>query len=98
MIVVRDVFQLKFGKAKQAKQEWKKGAEFLRKAGVNKPRLMTDLVGQYYTLVLESSYSSLSAYEKAHLSAGGSKAFSAWYKRFTALVESGHREIFTVVE
>ncbi|MEW5794769.1 MAG: NIPSNAP family protein [Candidatus Zixiibacteriota bacterium] len=98
MIVVRDVFQLKFGKAKQARQEWKKGAKFLREAGVNKPRLMTDLVGQYYTLVLESTYPSLAAYEKAHLSAGGSKAWAAWYRRFTTLVESGYREIFTVVE
>ncbi len=98
MIVVRDVFQLKFGKAKQAKLEWKKGVKFMPKSAVAKPRLMTDLVGQYYTLVLESTYPSLTAYEKAHQSNGGSKGFQTWYRRFTNLVESGHREVFTVVE
>ena len=98
MIVVRDVFQLKFGKAKQAKLEWKKGAQFMRKAGVAKPRVMTDLVGDYYTLVMESTYPSLTAYEKSFQRNGSTKAWEAWYRRFTTLVENGHREIFTVVE
>ena len=98
MIVVRDVFQLKFGTAKQAKEQWRKGRAILAKAGLGTARLMTDLVGPYYTLVLESTYRSLAEFERSHQSAGRSKAWQNWYRRFTPLVERGYREIFTVVE
>lgn len=55
MIVVRDVFQLKFGKAREAREVMKEGMEIARKYNVGPGRILTDLVGPAYTLVLESS-------------------------------------------
>ena len=64
MILVRDVFQVKFGQMKQAKDVWKEMFKAMPTSG-NKPRLLTDLTGQYYTLVLESTFKDLADYEAA---------------------------------
>ncbi len=61
-------------------------------------RVLTDLVGPAYTLVLESTYESLTAFEKTARSMSASEDWKKWYQKFTPLVESGYREIFNVVE
>jgi hypothetical protein len=98
MILVRDVFQLKFGKAKDAKALWKKGNAINRKLGYGPGRATVDLVGTYYTFVLETTYKDLADYDRALKKVFGVKEWSNWYKQFTPLVESGHREIYTVLE
>src|SRR5437870_917058 len=67
MIVVRDIFQLKFGLAGQAIELWKQILEINRKLGYGgTARMLTDLVGPaYYTLVLESTYASMGEFEEA---------------------------------
>ena len=97
MILVRDIFQLKFGKARDAQMLWKEGASILRKADVNVSRVLTDLTGQYYTMVMESTYDSLSAFDAAMKSEMGSDDWRAFYQKFVPLVDSGRREIFTIV-
>ena len=55
MIVVRDIFRLKFGQSKDAIAHWKEAARLLRESGygASSVRLLTDLSGApYYTLVL----------------------------------------------
>jgi hypothetical protein len=100
MILVRDVFRLKFGKAREAIAAFNEvgkqamGAGF----GTNSFRLMTDLVGPYYTLVLEAQYESLTAYEKVGKEMMGDAKWREAYQKFTPLVESGYREIFTIVQ
>ena len=72
MIVVRDIFRLKFGQAKEPTALWKQAVELLKKSGygVRDARLLTDLAGlDYYTIVLESTYDSVAQWEKAHESA-----------------------------
>lgn len=96
MILVRDVFQLKFGKAKEAKALWKEGAKISKKYG-GPSRAMTDAVGPFYTFVFESTFKDLSAYERALKKVLGSKEWSRWYRKFTPLVESGYREIYTIL-
>jgi hypothetical protein len=98
MIVVRNTFQLKFGKSSEAVAHWRKGWPMLQKATNAKIRLLTDVTGQFYTLVMEMEFKSLADYEKGHSSVAGSAAWKSWYKKFSALVESGHREIFKVVD
>jgi hypothetical protein len=44
MILVRDIFQLKFGRAKDALALWKEGAGLAQKYGYKIDRLLTDLV------------------------------------------------------
>ena len=96
MIVIRDIFQLKFGKAREAKSLWKEGAGILSNAGYKVDRILTDLTGPYYTMVLESSYKSLTDYEKAVSQEASSEDWRKFYRKFVELVYSGRREIFTV--
>src|SRR2546429_6013027 len=67
MIVVRDIFQLKFGQAGPAIELWKQVMEINRKLGYGgTSRMLTDLVGPgYYTLGLESTYESVWGVETA---------------------------------
>jgi hypothetical protein len=98
MILVRDVFQLKFGKAKEAVGLMKKGLVLEKKAGYNSQRLLTDISGPYYTLVAEGTYPDLTEFEKAHEKVAGSTEWRKWYQAFVPLVESGRREIFSIVK
>ena len=98
MIVVRDIFQLKFGKAKDALALMKEAQPMMSKNGYSVDRIMTDFTGPYYTLVMESSYGSLSHYDKAYKTEVAEDEWKKWYQRFVPLVESGRREIYTVVD
>lgn len=89
---------MKFGKAREALALWQKGTLILKQTGHAPHRLLTDVTGQNYTLVLESQFKSLADFEKGHGSTAGSAAWRNWYKKFTPLVESGRREIFQVVD
>jgi len=99
MLVVRNVFRLKFGKAKEGIALLKEGIAIQRRAGVEmNQRLMTDLVGTFYTLVLELTVPNMGALEANMPKVMGDKEWQANYLKFSALVESGYREIFSIVE
>jgi hypothetical protein len=98
MIVVRDIFQLHFGKAKEAVSLLKQGQQALKQAGYPVDRILADVTGEYYTLVMESRVESLSAFEEA---LGKTRDLSEWqevYKRLVPLVRSGRREVFREME
>lgn len=98
MIVVRDVFRLKFGKAREAVALWQEGQQFVRQSSaVRGARVLTDLVGEYYTLVLETSFDGLADFDRSLREETGNAEWRAWYQRFVPLAESGYREILTVV-
>ena len=97
MIVVRNVFRLKFGTAKDAKALMKEGLEIMKEMGMGESRVCTDLTGPFYTLVLENSWASLTAFEAALGNMGKEARWQAWYAKFGAIVESGYREVFTVM-
>ena len=98
MILVRDVFQLKFGMAREARELWKEGRKIAEKYNMPTGRMLTDLVGPAYTLVLESTYASLAEYESIMTSALGADEWREFYPRFIPMAESSRREIFTIVE
>ena len=98
MILVRDVFQLKFGKARDAKAAWKEAESMMSQSDSPKPRMLTDLTGPSYTFVLELEYESLASYEANMQKTFANDEWRQWYQKFTPLVESGRREIFTIVE
>ena len=97
MIVVRNVFRLKFGKAKDAKALIQEGAALMKKYENITPRLLTDVTGEFYTLVMEVEYENLASFEKMAKENMGTKEIVEWYQRFVPLVDSGSREIFTVI-
>jgi hypothetical protein len=100
MIVVRNVFKLKFGKAREAVTLWKQGIAIADRVGFEKSstRLLTDLVGPFYTLVMESTHESLGDYERSAKKLMESKEWKAWYAGVPDITEGGYREVFVVAE
>ena len=100
MVVVRDIFRLKFGQSKEAIALWKEAAASLRTSGYGalNVRLLTDLAGAaYYTVILESTFNSVGDWEKAHLAARDNTAWKALYSKIIPFTEIGHREILSVI-
>ena len=101
MIVVRDIFRVKFGQSKEVTSLWKQAAELLMQGGYGArgTRLLTDLVGQpYYTIVFETSFESVAQWEQAHNAAKGNARWREIYQKIVPLTEEGRREIFSVIE
>ena len=100
MIVVRNIFRVKFGQTKEATALWRQAMNILRDAGlVDEARLLTDVAGEsFYTLVLETTHESLAAWEK---SMAGLQDHAEWrqvYQQITTLMETGQRQILSVIE
>jgi len=98
MIVVRDIFQIDPQQMKAAKELAKEGRTLEKKLGYPASRILTDLTGEYYTLVTESEFNTLGEFEAALRRVFTSKEWKKWYPRFRKLIRAGRREIFTVVE
>lgn len=98
MIVVREVFQLHFGKAREAIALFKEMMATSPEMGSGSTRLLTDAVGRYYTLIMESEHQDLAAFEKSMSEESGGEAMRDLYARFVPLVMEGRREIFRIVE
>jgi|WetSurSiteA1Bulk_404760.scaffolds.fasta_scaffold220989_1 hypothetical protein len=96
MIAVRNVFNLKFGRAKEAKALMKEVVEINRKNGIKDIRVFSDLTGQSYTLVLETYHDSLADFESNLQAIFGNPEWKKMYEKFIPLVESSGREIFNV--
>src|SRR5215471_1845620 len=101
MILIRNVFQLKFGKAREAVAIVKEGVAIQKRAltGVDfSTRVLTDVTGPFYTLVLELTLPNLATFESFAPRLFGNREWQANYEKVVGLVESGHREVFTIVE
>jgi hypothetical protein len=99
MIVVRNVFRLKFGKSKEATELWKEGLALAKQLGFRSKnsRVLTDMVGQFYTIVFESTFDSLADFEAGVKPIMSSAEWQTWYSKIATITESGYREILNVV-
>jgi hypothetical protein len=99
MIVVRNVFRLKFGQSREAVSAWKEMAALSQRVnwGARELRLLTDAVGPFYTLVFEATFDDLATYEREAKRVMGIPEWGEVYRRFAPHVESGYREVFSVV-
>ena len=102
MIVIRNVFRLKFGKAREAIAILKDGMEIQKRVAATagaqmSSRLLSDVTGPFYTLVLELTVPSLAAFEQHAPAMMGDKEFQANYQKVLPLIEEGSREIFSIV-
>ena len=101
MIVIRNVFQLKFGKAREAVALMKEGMAIQKRvmSGLEySNRILTDVTGPFYTLVLELTVPNLATFESNAPRLFGDKEWQAHYQKVEPLVESGYREVFLIVE
>lgn len=99
MILVRDIFHLKFGKAKDAIAMLAEAKEMNKKYGFGNSRALTDLItGRSYTLIFESEWKSLGDWENALKKGIGADDRQKWYAKFIPLVETASREIYNILE
>jgi len=94
MIIVRDVFQAKYGKGsdlvalfKEAKEKW--STQYA-------PRILTDVSGPFFTVVTETEFESLAAWEQESGEIFSMPEFGDWFERMIPLVESGRREFYNI--
>ncbi|MEP7264797.1 MAG: hypothetical protein ABI772_09870 [Bacteroidota bacterium] len=99
MILERMVFRLKFGKAKEVKALMKESKNIMPADWQKNMRSMFDLTGPSYTFVMETTYENLTAMEKMmQQEMPNAKEMGEWYQKFSALVDSSYREMFTITE
>ena len=96
MILVRDIFQLRFGATREALGLLERGMEIERRYNPRATRVLTDLAGEYYTLVIEAEFESLGEMEAVLSASFQDPDWRAWYGSFTPLVQSGRRELFRI--
>ncbi|RYZ30823.1 MAG: hypothetical protein EOO10_01425 [Chitinophagaceae bacterium] len=95
--LVRDIFQLKFGQYKAAKNLLNEALEKAMLPEAQHARVLTDFTGDAYRLVFEEGFDSLTDYEISLTTSMRSAEWQAWYERFKPLVERSHREILKQV-
>ena len=97
MIIERNTFHLKFGKAKEGIAVWKEMLEIMKKQDSHPAmRIMTDLSGQSYTLILEMNLKSfMDIGPKAYMWVTN-EAMQSLYQKFIPLCDTSHREYFKI--
>ena len=100
MIQVREVFQVQFGRAREAVALAQEMVRLEEEHGgvAGGTRILTDLTGDYYQLVLEQEHESLAAFEDSLARSMAAPEFREWYPRFAALMQGGRREIYRIVQ
>jgi hypothetical protein len=97
MILVRDVFQAKYGKGDELVAVLKEGGELMRKHAGLSGRILTDASGPFFTVITETEVESLGTWEQALALGIGDAEFAEWFAQMVPLVESGRRDFFTIV-
>jgi hypothetical protein len=99
MILVRNVFQAKFGKGGELAKLMAEGmrAEGGGGGGGGRWRVLTDLTsGPFDTVVLEGESESLAAWEELRRRMFADPSFGESMSRTAELIQSGHAEIYTI--
>jgi hypothetical protein len=96
MILVRDIFQAKYGQSgdlvalfKEVREKWPESAQY----GY---RILTDASGPFFTVVTETQVASLAEWERLITEIFSLPQFGEWFARMAPLVDSGRREFYTI--
>jgi hypothetical protein len=92
MIVVRDVFQAKYGRGHELVELFK---ETFPGLGQDRTyRLLSDASGPFFTVVTEVEVAGLAEWEQVRDQIFATPEFGEWFNRMLPLVESGRREFY----
>jgi hypothetical protein len=97
MYLVREVFNTKPGKAKELVKIFKAAAPYFEQSGEMKnSKIMTDVTGNYWTVVYESEVSDIGHFfsELRNPSGKPSPELMEIMKGYMDCVAGGHREIY----
>jgi hypothetical protein len=93
MILVRSVFQAKYGKGGDLVALFKESQEWPESAA---DRILTDASGSFFTVVTETEVESLAEWERRIAEILRLPEFGDWFARMEPLVESGRREFYNI--
>ena len=96
MFLARDVFRTKAGKGKEIVTMFKKVMEFMPNEGVKSRRILSDVVGPYWTIVMETEVEKLESYFDLMNQRPSHPEAEQVMKGYADLVDGGYREIFKV--
>ncbi len=96
MFVIRDVFRAKAGKGKELINKFKSAAVFMPNEGVHARRILSDMVANYWTIVMETEVEKLDTYFALLGTRPSNPKAEEVMKGYTEIVESGYREILRV--
>lgn len=96
MILVRDVFQAKYGRGGELVAVLKQGQHILTAAGYPRERILTDASGPFFTVVTEAELPGLAEWERLSKEIFAQPGFGEWFARMQPLVESGRREFYNI--
>jgi hypothetical protein len=98
MIIERNVFLLKFGKAKEAIAIWKEIMTAAKKSNLasSEMRLLSDLSGSAYTLVVELHIKSFMDINPRQAVWATTESFQVLYQKFIPLCESARKEYYRI--
>jgi len=97
MILIRNIYQLKFGRIDQAVSLFQRMPEVAGQAGAPAGQhAMTDISGPMYTFVSEMMAPSLAHWEQARTEFYDRPGFEAWFREFQQVVQLGQQDFFTV--
>lgn len=94
MFVVRETFTCKPGKASQLAKLFK---DVMSEMPRMKPRVSTDFIGNFNTVVLETEANDLGEFEKTMQDYMSRQDLRDKMKGYTELYQAGKREVFKVV-
>lgn len=95
MFVIRNVFNCNPGEAKDLVQKFKAVAPHMERNGISRTRVLTDMVAEYWTVVLELEVESLDDWISSMSADRNDDAFKPMQGYMDHLL-GGHREIWRV--
>ena len=95
MVIVRDVFQVKVGQMDNALALLKKAQDEDQSSG-NITRVLTDISGNHFTLVIEGSGESVDAIRSAMMASFEDPQLVEYMGAMMQMIESGHRTFYNV--
>ena len=96
MILIRDVFQARYGKGGELVQLFKEAQKEWTDVSPYGNLLLTDLSGPFFTVVTETEVASLAEWERLIAEVFSLPEFGAWFARMMPLVEAGRREFYNI--
>ena len=96
MMIERNEFRIKFGKMKEAKALWLEITQVLKPEMAAKFRLLTDLTGPSYTLVLESELKDFLHLTLQQEKWKASSRVAELYRQFMEVCNSSERVLYNV--
>ena len=98
MVLLRTVFQAKFGKADDLVAAFKSTTDMFTDEQMDalQPRILTDISGTFDTVILETTHESLAAVEEFRKYIFAQQAASTEPNPMEGLIASGRNEYYTI--